>query len=57
MINMKEMENIYEYGEYYIGQWLNNNRHGKGIIYYKNGNIKYEGDFVNGEYQNNCTIY
>ena len=37
-----ELEN----GEYYIGDLFNNLKHGKGIIYYKNGNIKYEGDFI-----------
>ena len=42
---------IYENGNYYIGKWLNNKMHGKGIEYYKNGNIKYEGDFVNGKYE------
>ena len=26
---------------------MDGRRHGKGIIYYKNGTIKYEGDFVN----------
>ena len=42
---------IWESGNYYIGEWLNDNKHGKGIIYYKNGNIKYEGDFVNGKFE------
>ena len=27
--------------------------HGKGIIYYKNGNIKYECDFINGKFEGN----
>ena len=31
----------YEDGEYYIGEILNGKPHGKGIKYYKNGNIKY----------------
>ena len=26
-------------------------RHGKGIIYYKNGDILYEGDFLNNKYE------
>ena len=30
---------------------MNNNRHGKGKLFYKNGNIKYEGDFVNDKYE------
>ena len=44
---------IWENGEYYIGQWLDGLRHGKGIIYYKNDSIKYEGDFVNDKYEGN----
>ena len=42
-----------EDGEYYIGQWKNGLKHGKGIYYYKNGNIKYEGIFVNNEFRQN----
>ena len=54
MIKGKEMENIfYENGEYYIGQWLNNHKHGKGIIYYKNGNIMYDGEYVNDKREGN----
>ena len=26
---------------------------GKGIAYYKNGNIKFEGDFINDKYEGN----
>jgi len=47
------MENIYENGEYYIGEWLNNLKHGKGTYYYKNGNIKYEGDFIKNKFEGN----
>ena len=32
---------------------MNGNKHGKGKIYYKNGDIKYDGDFVNGKYEGN----
>ena len=42
-----------ENGEYYIGQFKNNLRNGKGTEYYSNGKIKYEGDFVNDEYEGN----
>ena len=28
-------------------------RHGKGILYYKNGNIKYEGEFFNDKFEGN----
>ena len=31
--------------------------HGKGKEYYKNGNIMYDGDFVDGESKGNCIIY
>ena len=34
-------------GEYYIGEWKNNLRHGKGKFYHKNGIIQFEGDYVN----------
>ena len=40
---------IYENGEYYIGQSLNGKKHGKGIIFDMYGNVKYDGDFSNGE--------
>ena len=42
---------INEYGNYYIGEWINGNEHGKGILYYKNGNIKFEGNFADGKYE------
>ena len=32
---------------------LNGLQHGKGILYYKNGSIKYEGDFVKDKYEGN----
>ena len=32
---------------------LNSKAYVKGIIYYKNGNIKYEGDFINDKYEGN----
>ena len=44
---------IYENGEYYIGEMLNGLRHGKGILYYKNGTIKYDGNFINGKREEN----
>ena len=39
---------ILENGVYYLGEWKNSLRHGKGIIYYSNGNIMYDGEFVDG---------
>ena len=42
---------FYENGDFYIGQILNGLRHGKGILYYKNGDIKYDGYFVKDKYE------
>ena len=36
-------------GTYYIGQFLNGFRHGRGADYYRNNNIMHEGDFVNDQ--------
>ena len=47
----------YENGEYYIGATINYLKHGEGIYYYKNGNIKYEGDFIDDEYEGNGKKY
>ena len=44
--NYKE---FYANGDYYIGESLNGKKHGKGILYYENGKIKYGGEFVNGK--------
>ena len=43
----REEKYIYENGEYYIGQCKNGLKHGKGLIYCSNGNIKYDGDYIN----------
>ena len=32
---------------------MNDQKHGKGKIYYNNGDIKYDGDFVNGKFEGN----
>ena len=37
----------YKNGEYYIGEWKNDLRHGKGTLYNQNGGIKFEGQFYN----------
>jgi hypothetical protein len=34
-------------GDRYIGSWKDNQRHGKGIHYYKNSGNQYEGEFEN----------
>ena len=44
---------IYEDGHYYIGQFKDNLRNGKGTLYNKNGNIKYEGDWINNKKEGN----
>ena len=44
---------VYEDDKYYIGEFKDNIPNGKGIKYYKNGNIKYEGDFINDKREGN----
>ena len=48
---------FYDDGEYYEGQWKNNLRHGKGIQFYKNGKIKYEGDFSEDYFEGNGKLF
>jgi len=40
-------------GKYYKGQFKNNLPNGKGVKYYSNGDILYEGDFNNGKFEGN----
>ena len=47
----KNKKKVYENGEYYIGEYLNGLRHGKGILYYKNNTILYDGEFVKDKYE------
>ena len=42
---------IWEDGKYYLGEFKNHLPNGKGIKYYSNGNINYEGDFINGIFE------
>ena len=42
---------LYENGEYYIGEEKEGKRHGKGTLYNKYNNIKYEGDWVEDKYE------
>ena len=42
---------IYEDGKYYLGEFKNNLPNGKGVKYYSNGNIQYEGHIMNGKYE------
>ena len=41
---------ILENGIYYIGQWKNDMKHGKGTLYKKDNSLIYEGDFENDKY-------
>ena len=51
MMNLKEMENIiYKNGNYYIGEWKEGKKHGKGIKFDKDGNVILEGTFNNGDF-------
>ena len=51
-IRIRSIDN-YEDGVFYIGQYKNGLKYGKGTMYYSNGNIMYEGDYVNDEYEGN----
>ena len=42
---------VYQTNEKYVGGFKNDEYDGKGIYYYANGNIKYDGDFSNGLYE------
>ena len=42
---------IYNDKKYYLGQFKNNVPNGKGTKYYPNGNILYEGDFIDGKFK------
>ena len=42
---------IWEDGKYYLGEFQNNLPNGKGIKYYSNGSILYDGNFVNGKFE------
>ena len=47
----------YENGNYYIGEVFCGMRQGKGIQYYEDGDILYEGDFVNDEPEGHGKMY
>ena len=48
---------IYEDGKYYIGEYEDNIPNGKGIKYYSNGNILFEGNFINGKFEGDGKYY
>ena len=41
----------YKNGEYFLGQFKNNKKNGKGTLYYSNHEIKYEGNFVDDKFE------
>ena len=42
---------ILENGDYYIGEIKHKLKNGKGKLYYSNGNIKYDGEFVDDKFE------
>ena len=44
---------IWENGNYYIGQFKNGIRSGRGTMFYSSGKILYDGDFINDKYEGN----
>ena len=50
-------KNVFDSGHYYIGQFKNGCRHGKGAIYYPDGDILYEGDFFYDQMEGNGKEY
>ena len=42
---------IWEDGDYYIGEFKDGLKNGKGTSYYSNGKIKYEGNFLNNKFE------
>lgn len=48
---------LHEAGERYDGEWKNGLRHGKGIQYYPNGQLKYDGEFNEGRREGKGTYY
>ena len=48
---------IWEDGKYYKGEYKDNKPNGKGIKYYSNGNILYEGNFINGKFDGKGKYY
>ena len=50
-IQKEEGKITYKNGQYYIGEKMNGKRHGQGKQYSKDGNIIYEGDWVDDKYE------
>ena len=47
----------YDNGEYYIGQFKDDSRNGKGIYYYKNGKIKFDCEWYDDQIQGTGIFY
>ena len=59
-INMTNKEVTFDRRNYYIGETLNQMRHGYGVYFYKNKFFRYEGDWVKGKKHGRiilCKIY
>jgi hypothetical protein len=56
IIDLKPQIN-YENGDYYKGDIINGKANGKGILYYKEGKIKYEGNFINDKMEGYGKFY
>ena len=41
---------IYKNGNFYIGEWKEGKKHGKGIKFDKDGNVILKGKFNNGDF-------
>ena len=44
---------IYKNGNFYIGEWKEGKKHGKGIKFDKDGNVILKGKFNNGDFIDN----
>ena len=55
--NKKNEKIYYKSGNYYIGEWKNGLKHGKGILYYENGNKLYDGNFIEDKFEGEGIYY
>ena len=47
---------IYENGEYYIGEWKDGLRHGKGLLFYNNAILMFFGNFIGDKFEGSGAI-
>ena len=58
MMNLKGLGHmLWKMVVYYVGEWKFGFRHGKGVLHYADGKIKYKGDWVNGKFDGYGTFY